>query len=129
MKKSAAKSDSPRRGRMMARSTSCRASPDVSAGKSRRSGADNVKSAAAAYYQPLDAKCLNCVRAQSVSRGYSDSSPDFFSFRPISARGKSVQGDNGSNVGCLRCSVRISSRAQSVEQRGQSVARSSANKF
>ena len=81
----------------------------------------------------------NSVRAQRVSRGYSDSSPDFSSSRLVgaSARGKSVERNNGSgDVGSLRRSEWISSRAQSVEpsalgvqlkQRGRSAARSGAS--
>ena len=77
----AAKSDSPPRGRTMTRSASLSASPGGSpqAAVHARSDAENVKIAAAAvaHYQPLDAKYPDRVRAPSVSRRYSDSSPDF----------------------------------------------------
>ena len=79
--KSAAKSDSPPRGRTMTRSASLSASQGGSpqAAVHARSDAENVKIAAAAvaHYQPLDAKYPDRVRAPSVSRRYSDSSPDF----------------------------------------------------
>ena len=79
--KSAAKSDLPARGRTMTRSPSRAASRGGSP-----KAVDNVKSvaaaAAAAHYQPLDAKYPDRVRAPSVSRrGYSGSSPDFSSSR------------------------------------------------
>ena len=114
----AAKSDSPPRGRTMTRST-LRA---ASRGCSPRA-ADNIKivvAAAAAHYQPLDAKYPDRVRAPSVSRrasGYSDSSPDFSSSRLVRAsakRDKSVERNNG-NGNNVRRSERISSRAPSVE--------------
>ena len=140
-KKSAAKSDSPPRGRTMTRSASRGASRGSSpqAAVYARADADKVKiaaAAAAAHYQPLDAKHPDSVRAQSVSRGYSDSSPDFSSSRLVraSARVKSVERNNGSwDVGNRRRSERISSRAPStkpnargvqVKPRGRSAARS-----
>ena len=130
----AAKSDSPPRGRTMTRSASRAA---LRGGSPK--AADNVKivaASAAAHYQPLDAKHPDSVRAQSVSRGYSDSSPDFSSSRLVraSARVKSVERNNGSgDVGNRRRSERISSRAPStkpnargvqVKPRGRSAARS-----
>ena len=92
--------------------------------------------AAAAHYQPLDAKYPDSVRAPSVSRcGYSGSSPDFSSSRlgrASAKRDKSVERNNGS--GNLRRSERISSRAPSVEPsarggkpRGRSAVRSGAS--
>ena len=77
-------------------------------------------------------KYPDSVRAQSVSRGYSDSSSGFSLSRLVgaSARGKIVEHNNGSgDVGGLRRSERISSSAQSVEQsarRGKSRGRSAA---
>ena len=69
--------------------------------------ADNVKiaaAAAAAHYQPLDAKYPDHVRAPSVSRrGYSDSSSDFSLSRLVRAsakRDKSVERNNGSGYPC-----------------------------
>ena len=64
----AAKSYSPLRGRTMTRSASRAASRG---GSPRAQAADNVKivaAAAAAHYQPLDAKYPDRVRAPSVSR-------------------------------------------------------------
>ena len=81
MPSAAAKSDSPPRGRTMTRSASRAASRGGSP-----QAADNVKiaaAAAAAHYQPLDAKYPDRVRAPSVSRRYSDSSPDFSSSRLV----------------------------------------------
>ena len=66
LKKSDAKSDLPPRGRTMTRSASRAASRGGSP-----QAADNVKiaaAAAAAHYQPLDAKYPDRVRAPSVSR-------------------------------------------------------------
>ena len=65
-KKSDAKSDSPPRGRTMTRTASRGASPAVYA----RSDAEKVKSAAAAHYQPLNAKYPDSISAPSVLRGY-----------------------------------------------------------
>ena len=124
-KKSAAKSPS---GRTLTRSASRAASRGSSpqAAVYALPDADKVKiaAAAAAHYQPLDAKYPDSVRALSVSRGYSDSSPDFSTSRLVgaSARDKSVEHNNGSgNIGSLRHSERISSRAQSVEPSAQGV--------
>ena len=112
--KKSAKSDSPPRGRTMTRSATRGASRGGSpqAAVYARSDADKVKvaAAAAAHYQQLDAKYSDSVRAQSVSRGYSDSSPDFSSSRLVgdSARGEIVEHNNGSgDVGGLRRSERI----------------------
>ena len=85
-----------------------------------------LAAAAAAHYQLLDAKYPNSVRAQtqSVSRRYSNLSPDFSLPRlaGASARDKSVERNNGSgDVGSLRRSERISSRAQSVEPSARGV--------
>ena len=89
--KMSAKSDSPSSCRMMTQSASRGASPPVSAGKSRRSGADNFKSAAATYHQPLNAESPDCVRAPSVSRGHSDLPSNLSFFRSIDTKGKSVE--------------------------------------
>ena len=112
-------SGSPPRCRMMTWSSSRGVSPAVYT----RSDAHKVKSAAAAHYQPLDAKYPDIVRAPSVSRGYSDSFPDFCSSRLVgaSARGKSVECDSGSDVGGLRHSVQIGSRVQNFDPSAQSV--------
>ena len=143
VKKSAAKSDSPPRGRTMTRSSSRGASRGCSsqAAVYARSDADKVKiAAAAAHYQPFNAKYPDSVREQSVSRGYSDLSPDFSSSRLVcaSARDKRVGHNNGSgDVGKSRRGEQISSREPSIEQnargfqvklKGQSAALSGASR-
>ena len=114
---------------IMPRSVSRGASPAVSTGKSHWSVADKVKSAAAAYYQPLDAKYPDCVGVPSDSRGYSKSSPDLFisSFQCQYQRQKCRtrqwqwrQQPCAQGVSSLM--LQISSRARSVEPRGWSVA-------
>ena len=115
--KSAAKSDSPPRGRTVTRSSSRAASR----GGSPKAAADNVKiaAAAAAHYQPLDAEYPDRVRAPSVSRrGYCASSPDFSSSRlgrASAKRDKSVERNNDSSGNNVRRSERISSRAPRVD--------------
>ena len=99
------------------------ASP-VHSGDDDRSPSPLPRTSRAAHYQPLDAKYPDSVRAPSISRGYSDSSPDFFSSRLVraSARDKSVERKNGSgDNGNRRRSELISSRASSIEPNARSV--------
>ena len=113
-------------------------------GKSRRSDPRDPNT-----FDPneqLDAGYPDSVRAPSVPRGYNSSSPVYLDCRPVYSptvadkaakghkRAKNEGHDNGSEyAGCLRRSVRICSRAQSVElsarsgkPRGRSGARSGA---
>ena len=130
-------SSSPPRSRTVTRSSSRGASPAVSAGKSRRSGTDNVKSAVTHLTQNIPIVSGHRV-FRVVPAWIRRFVPGFSLIRPIGARDKAMnaaQAEGCSNVGGLRPSERISSsraksiepRVQSVTERGRRVARSVAS--